>query len=179
MRACVVGAGPAGIVTAKVLLDNGFDVTVLDKYERVGGIWSPGGCYDGLANQASLRLFEFADLPNRLHYADAAESQRYLEDYARTFGVLARVRPGTEVVAVRPVDGPGRTGAAGWSVESRPVGEPAVRTETYDHVVVASGAHHRGRLPDLPSLSHHRGRGRVSGPPAPGRRHPARTRWRP
>lgn len=149
VSACVVGAGPAGIVTAKVLLENGFDVTVLDKYERVGGIWSPGGCYDGLANQASLRLFEFADLPNRLHYADAADSQRYLETYAETFGVLARVRPGTEVVAVRPVDGPGRAGAAGWTVESRST-DGSVRHETFDHVVVASGAHHRGRLPDLP-----------------------------
>ncbi|MCA1672119.1 MAG: NAD(P)-binding protein, partial [Actinobacteria bacterium] len=30
MRACVVGAGPAGIVSAKVLLEDGFNVTVFD-----------------------------------------------------------------------------------------------------------------------------------------------------
>jgi dimethylaniline monooxygenase (N-oxide forming) len=150
MRACVVGAGPAGIATAKVLLESGFDVTVLDKYERVGGIWSPGGCYDGLANQAARRLFEFADLPNRLHYASAEDSQRYLEDYARTFGVLDHLRPGTEVISVRPVDGPGRTGASGWSVDSRSVGDDAVHRDTFDYVVVASGAHHHVQLPDLP-----------------------------
>ena len=149
MRACVVGAGPAGIVTAKVLLEHGFDVTVLDKYERVGGIWSPGGCYDGLANQAALHLFEFADLPNGLHFASAADTGRYLEDYARTFGVLEVVRPGTEVISIRPVEGPGRVGAAGWVVESRTTGAP-VRREAFDHVVVASGAHHHAHVPDLP-----------------------------
>lgn len=152
MKACVVGAGPAGIVTAKVLLENGFDVTVCDKYQRVGGIWSPGGCYDGLSNQASLRLFEFADLPSGLHFASAVDSQRYLETYAKTFGVLDRVRPGTEVTAVRPVDGPGRMGAAGWTVDVRPAGDEAAPacSETFDYVVVASGAHHHPKLPDLP-----------------------------
>ncbi|NGO48923.1 NAD(P)-binding protein, partial [Streptomyces ureilyticus] len=107
MRACVVGAGPGGIVTAKVLLENGFDVTVFDKYQQVGGIWSAAGCYDGLANQSALRVFEFADLPNRLHFAGAVDTQRYLEKYAETFGVLDRVRLGTEVISIRPVEGPG------------------------------------------------------------------------
>ncbi|GAB2957349.1 NAD(P)/FAD-dependent oxidoreductase [Saccharothrix stipae] len=139
-------------MTAKVLVENGFDVTVLDKYERVGGVWSPGGCYDGLANQSARRLFEFADLANRLHFASAADSHRYLEDYAEAFGVLACLRPGTEVTSIRPVPGPGRVGASGWSVESRPTGDEGapVRRETFDHVVVASGAHHHVHLPDLP-----------------------------
>lgn len=152
MRACVVGAGPAGIVAAKVLSGNGFDVTVMDKYDRVGGIWSPGGCYDGLANQAARRLFEFSDLPNRLHYASAVDTQRYLEDYARRFGVLDRLRPGTEVVSVRAVDGPGRLGAAGWLVDSRPAGDDTAtpRRDEFDCVVVASGAHHLPQVPDLP-----------------------------
>ncbi|MET9966565.1 FAD-dependent oxidoreductase [Streptomyces sp. NPDC006356] len=152
MRVCVIGAGPGGIVSAKVLLENGFDVTVLDKYQQVGGVWSAGGCYDGLANQAARRLFEFADLPNRLHFAGAVDTQRYLEHYAETFGVLARVRPGTEVVSVRPVEGPGRPGAAGWSVDSRPAGDGTaqVRREEFDQVVVASGAHHHPHLPELP-----------------------------
>ncbi|WP_405679428.1 NAD(P)-binding domain-containing protein [Streptomyces sp. NBC_01511] len=139
------------MVTAKVLLENGFDVTVFDKYRQVGGIWSSEGCYDGLANQSALRIFEFADLPNRLHFAGAVDTQRYLEEYAETFGVLDRVRPGTEVVSLRPVEGPGRVGAAGWSVGSRPTGDEAadVRRETFDYVVVASGAHHHAQLPEL------------------------------
>lgn len=152
MRACVVGAGPAGIVAAKVLLEDGFNVTVFDKYQRVGGIWSPGGCYDGLHNQAPRRIFEFADLPNRLHMASAEDTQRYLETYAETFGVLERLRPATEVISVRPVEGPERMGACGWLVESRPAGDTAapVCSESFDYVAVASGAHHHVQLPELP-----------------------------
>ncbi|MGQ0775767.1 MAG: flavin-containing monooxygenase [Pseudonocardiales bacterium] len=152
MRACVVGAGPAGIVSAKVLLENGFDATVFDKYQRVGGIWSPGGCYDGLHNQSARRLFEFADLPNRLHLASAVDTQSYLQNYAETFGVLDRLRPTTEVISIRPVEGPGRMGACGWLIDSRPVGDTAapVRSESFDYVVVASGAHHHVQLPELP-----------------------------
>ncbi|MFD7866346.1 flavin-containing monooxygenase [Streptomyces sp. NPDC059783] len=159
MRVCVVGAGPGGIVTAKVLLENGFDVTVLDKYQQVGGVWSAGGCYDGLANQSARRIFEFADLPNRLHFAGAADTQRYLEEYARTFGVLDRVRPGTEAVSVRPVAGPGRVGASGWTVDSRPAGDASarIRSEDFDYVVIASGAHHHARMPELPGREAFRG----------------------
>ncbi|WNZ13571.1 hypothetical protein [Streptomyces sp. 11x1] len=93
-----------------VLLENGFDVTVFDKYRQVGGVWSSGGCYDGLANQSALRIFEFADLPNRLHFASAADTQRYLENYAETFCVLDRVRPGTEVISI-----PRWTALGGWA----------------------------------------------------------------
>jgi dimethylaniline monooxygenase (N-oxide forming) len=159
MRVCVVGAGPGGIATAKVLLENGFDVTVFDKYQQVGGIWSAEGCYDGLANQSALRIFEFADLPNRLHFADAVDTQRYLENYAETFGVLDRVRPGTEVISIRPVDGPGRMGASGWLIDSRPAEDKSAEAqrETFDYVVVASGAHHHARLPELPGRESFRG----------------------
>ncbi|MBA2946684.1 flavin-containing monooxygenase [Streptomyces himalayensis] len=159
MRVCVVGAGPGGIVTAKVLLENGFDVTVFDKYQQVGGIWSSEGCYDGLANQSALRIFEFADLPNRLHFASAVDTQRYLENYAETFGVLGRVRPGTEVISIRPVDGPGRVGASGWLIDSRPAGDKTaeVHHETFDYVVVASGAHHHAQMPELPGRELFRG----------------------
>lgn len=96
-------------------------------------------------------MFEFADLPNRLHLASAAESQRYLERYALRFGVLDRLRPDTEVVSVRPVEGHGRIGARGCVVDSRPVADAAapVRGESFDYVVVASGAHHHVRVPEL------------------------------
>lgn len=37
---CVVGAGPAGLVAGKTLLEKGgFDVTVYEKSSKIGGIW--------------------------------------------------------------------------------------------------------------------------------------------
>jgi cation diffusion facilitator CzcD-associated flavoprotein CzcO len=137
VTACVIGAGPGGLVAAKVLLEDGFDVTVLEKAAGIGGIWRDGAAYAGLHNQSVRGLFEFADLPNDLHMAGAAETCRYLEDYARTFGVTERVRCGTEVTAVR-------RRAPGWEVTT------AAGSEVFDQVVVASGAHHHPFVPPLP-----------------------------
>lgn len=153
MRACVVGAGPGGIVAAKVLREDGFDVTVFDLRRDVGGLWTEGGCYAGLHNQSVRRIFEFADLPNRLHMASAADSQRYLRAYAKRFGVLDRVRTATKVTRLE-------RGPSGWTVRTRPAGDPGgpEEAEVFDFVVVASGAHHYPALPDLPGRREYRGR---------------------
>ena len=138
MNACVIGAGPGGIAAAKVLIEDGFDVIVFDKYDEVGGIWGAGRCYAGLHNQSVRGVFEYADLPNRLHMAGAAETRQYIEEYATRFGVLDRIRFGTEVVSVRQE-------GSGWAVTAEPGG-----AHRFDVVVVASGAHHHPYIPDLP-----------------------------
>src|SRR5262249_9067872 len=40
-RVCVIGAGISGLVTAKVLLEDGFDPLVFEKDAALGGVWSP------------------------------------------------------------------------------------------------------------------------------------------
>jgi cation diffusion facilitator CzcD-associated flavoprotein CzcO len=38
---CIVGAGPAGLAGAKVLLSTGrFEVSIFEKADRLGGIWA-------------------------------------------------------------------------------------------------------------------------------------------
>lgn len=46
---CVVGAGAAGLITAKTLIDDGFFVTVLTRDRSPGGIWSEERVYPGLS----------------------------------------------------------------------------------------------------------------------------------
>lgn len=58
----IVGAGPAGLVAAKVLLTDGFDVTVFDKNTTLGGIWSFEGSYYNLHTQQPGGTIEFSDL---------------------------------------------------------------------------------------------------------------------
>ena len=40
MRIGIIGAGVAGLATAKVLLQAGHDVVVFDSAPDVGGVWS-------------------------------------------------------------------------------------------------------------------------------------------
>ncbi len=37
----IIGAGASGLVTAKALIQDGFDVTIFDRENHLGGIWSP------------------------------------------------------------------------------------------------------------------------------------------
>ncbi len=46
---CIIGAGPAGLITAHTLLQDGFkNVQIFTKDEGVGGVWSKKRVYPGL-----------------------------------------------------------------------------------------------------------------------------------
>jgi cation diffusion facilitator CzcD-associated flavoprotein CzcO len=58
----VIGAGSSGLVTAKVLLDDGFNVTLFERHRELDGIWSAESAYVDLHRQQLGRTFEFSDL---------------------------------------------------------------------------------------------------------------------
>ena len=132
-RVAVIGAGPSGLVTAKHLLAAGFDVTVLESADDLGGQWKvdgpTSGVWAGMPTNTSRMMTAFHDLPPEadlpLHPA-AEQIHAYLHRYADTFGISERIRYGTTVHEVRP----------GWYVD----GEP------FDAVVAASGRFRRPRV---------------------------------
>lgn len=44
----IIGAGVAGLVSAKVLKRDGFDVTVFEKESTIGGVWAESRAFPGL-----------------------------------------------------------------------------------------------------------------------------------
>ncbi|SLM99294.1 flavin-containing monooxygenase [Brevibacterium yomogidense] len=123
----VIGAGAAGLATAKSLLDDGIDVTVLEKGDRPGGLWAIDNAsglspaYDSLHLNTSRRRTEFVDFPMPSDWPDypsAASIEGYLRDYADTFGVTDVIRFGAEVTDLV------RTGDA-WRVTYRDLGDGA------------------------------------------------------
>jgi cation diffusion facilitator CzcD-associated flavoprotein CzcO len=100
----VVGGGFGGVGAAVMLRRAGYeDVTVFERGERVGGVWNDN-TYPGAACDIPSHLYEFSFAPNprwSRRYAPQAEIQAYLEDVARSEGVLDHVRTGTEVTGAR------------------------------------------------------------------------------
>jgi cation diffusion facilitator CzcD-associated flavoprotein CzcO len=100
----VVGGGFGGVGAAVMLRRAGHsDVTVFERGERVGGVWHHN-TYPGAACDIPSHLYEFTFAPNprwSRRYAPQAEIQAYLEEVARSHGVLERVRTGTEVTSAR------------------------------------------------------------------------------
>jgi len=59
----IVGAGIAGLCTAKTLAALGFEVTVFEKEPDLGGVWSSSRRYPGLTTQNPRETYAFSDWP--------------------------------------------------------------------------------------------------------------------
>jgi cation diffusion facilitator CzcD-associated flavoprotein CzcO len=140
-RIGIVGAGVAGLATAKVLAQAGHEVVVFDKTPDVGGVWSRTRRYPGLVTQNPKKQYEFSDFPMSADFPEwptGEQVQSYLADYAAEFGIPLRLD--TDVIATRP------TSDGRWTVET------ADAVETFDQLVVCNGVFCEPAVPAYPGL---------------------------
>ncbi|KUN90553.1 flavin-containing monooxygenase [Streptomyces resistomycificus] len=135
-RWCIIGAGPAGLATAKNFRDAGLPFEIVERHDSLGGIWrygQPGSAvYRSTCMISSKRLSAFRGFPmpaSAQDYLSHREALAYLTDYARAHGLLDHIRYHR---AVSRVERQGTT----WSVTFE---DGAVCR--YRGVVVASGHH--------------------------------------
>ncbi len=62
-RVAVIGAGISGLVTTKVLLQDGFDVVSFEKQTTPWGVWSEERTYPGLRTNNPRDTYAFSDHP--------------------------------------------------------------------------------------------------------------------
>ena len=140
MSVAVIGAGPSGLAALRALDRAGVDAVAFERGARIGGIWSledrPTAAYRSLHLITSRERTQFEELPmdGLPDYASRRQVGEYLEAYAQRFGLLDRIRLGTEVKRAEPLDG------GGWSLDG----------ERFDALVVASGHNEVPKLPDPP-----------------------------
>lgn len=143
--ACIVGAGVAGLATAKALRGEGVACTVLDRNDRIGGVWTDG--YLDFGVQVEKALYEFPDFPlpdDVPDYTPGPVFQDYLERYADHFRLRDCIRLGVFVDRVEPL-GHG----AGWTVTFTQGGDR--RTQSFDLVVICVGLY--SNTPHVPELA--------------------------
>ncbi|WP_418063319.1 flavin-containing monooxygenase [Pimelobacter simplex] len=143
MKIAIVGAGFAGLSSAKVLRQLGHDVVVYEKTQDVGGVWSASRRYPGLKTQNNKGTYALSDQPMPRDYPEwpsGEQVQSYLSTYAERFGLTPYLRLSTEVELAVPTDG------GGWDVTT------ASGTEHYDHLVLASGIFSRPFIPPFENL---------------------------
>lgn len=137
-KVLVIGAGASGLVTAKTLLRQGFDVTIVDSMDRVGGAFV-SKAYEGARMVSSKYLTAFSDFriarsgPIHLTLKEYVE---YLEEYAE--GLSCRFN--TRVLRVRKV---------GDEFEATTKREDEAREarEIYWAVAVCTGLHTHPNIP--------------------------------
>ncbi|GIL36717.1 NAD(P)/FAD-dependent oxidoreductase [Phycicoccus sp. DTK01] len=153
----VIGAGMAGLSSARWLRAQGFRVLVLESHADLGGQWNRenpnSGVWPAMRTNTARFLTHFSDLD----YADGiamfprnGEVLDLLRAYVAMFDLDESLRFGCLVDRV------GRAEHGGWTVTWTQDGGP--RTVTVPRVVVASG---RYNLPEIPPID---GLGSFSGP---------------
>ncbi|MGD9710927.1 MAG: flavin-containing monooxygenase [Thermomicrobiales bacterium] len=134
-KLAIIGAGIAGLCTAKALIRLGYRVTVFEKEAGIGGVWFASRRYPGLTTQNPRETYAYSDWPMPDDYPEwpsGAQMQAYLESYADHFGVTPHICFNTEVVLARPMPGD-----EGWILSLKsPDGE---REEQFDRLVVCNG----------------------------------------
>jgi cation diffusion facilitator CzcD-associated flavoprotein CzcO len=139
----IIGAGLAGLSTAKVMRQFGFEVIVFEREPDVGGVWSKRRRYPGLTTQNPRDTYAFSDWPMPRSYPEwpsGEQMQAYIESYVDHFGFRDRVHLGTEVLAARPH-------GEGWVLETRNAAGETGHTEV-DWLVISNGIF---SMPDVPS----------------------------
>uniref|UniRef100_A0A077RAI6 Related to Dimethylaniline monooxygenase [N-oxide forming] 3 n=1 Tax=Melanopsichium pennsylvanicum 4 TaxID=1398559 RepID=A0A077RAI6_9BASI len=95
MRVAIVGAGFAGISTAKYLTQYGHDVIIFKACPDVGGVWSKTCRYPGLATQNSKQTYLLLDMDMPRHYPTwptAQQVQDYLDAYTDKHNLRKLIR---------------------------------------------------------------------------------------
>ncbi|MEE8517155.1 MAG: NAD(P)-binding domain-containing protein [Alphaproteobacteria bacterium] len=142
----IIGAGVAGLVTARVLIAEGLDCTLYERGPVLGGVWADG--YSNFGAQVQKELYEYPDWPlpqGTEDFTPGPVIQKYLEDYAGHFGITPCIRFEADVVKVGQPEG----ADGGWTVTSQKGGE--TRQDAFDLVVICIGLYsNQPNLPEFP-----------------------------
>ena len=147
LKVAVVGAGFAGLATARVLRALGHEVVVHEQAPDVGGVWSATRRYPGVRTQNDKGTYALSELPMPRAYPQwpsGGQVQEYLRRYVDAFDLAPCLRLGSTVVSAEPDDaGPS------WRLRVR-AADGTEDVETADHLVVANGTYSRPFVPALP-----------------------------
>ncbi|KAJ3038911.1 monooxygenase [Rhizophlyctis rosea] len=162
---CIIGAGVAGLTTAKTFLQHDSDffttITVLEKHHGIGGVWADERIYPGLQTNNATGTYEFSDFPyvpeeGEDTHMPAHRLQAYLISYAKTFGVDRVLKLNTMVLDASIVDTESKSV---WKITTRPTKDLDVEPETryYRFLVVCAGMYQRPNIPTFSGIESFKG----------------------
>ncbi|CAF1387546.1 unnamed protein product, partial [Didymodactylos carnosus] len=130
----IIGAGAAGLVAAKVLLDDNFIVTLFDRQNDIGGIWSKQYAYYDLHDQSSGGTLEFSDLHDGQEYCHWQRTHDYLKQYCNKFDLTKHIHLNTNVKSIYKGDNDEQ-----WTVIVENINNNEIKIFSFDFIVIASG----------------------------------------
>ncbi|MDN4164977.1 NAD(P)-binding domain-containing protein [Cytophagales bacterium LB-30] len=145
-RIAIIGAGISGLCAAKIFLKAGFNVTVFEKAESIGGFWAKEKLHTFINHQATKDEYSFSDFKMPLGYPEHPSGEQvyeYLLNYCREFDLLKTIQLNHEVIEM---DWNGRI----WSLNIDR--QDTLITESFHYVIICSGALNETKIPFYPNL---------------------------
>ncbi|KAM3281177.1 flavin-containing monooxygenase FMO GS-OX5 isoform X1 [Capsicum chacoense] len=173
-RVAVIGAGVAGLVTARELQREDHQVVVFEKSNQLGGLWvyNPlvetdplsldpnreiihSSLYKSLRTNLPKELMSFTDYSfvekaenrKRVNFPGHKEVLKFLNEFAEDYGIIESIRFNSEVVRVEQVEFEGNR----WVVRSKT--DEFSSEELFDAVVICNGHHTIPRIANIPGIN--------------------------
>jgi len=146
-KVIVVGAGMMGINAAVKLQQAGFDYTILEAMDKVGGNWLTN-TYPGAAVDTPSRVYSFSFEPNASwtqFFPRGPEFLSYLDGVTDKYNLRDRIRFGTRVEGATWDEA-----RKLWTVRSTRDGKP--ETEECNVLIMAVGPNNDPNYPDVKHL---------------------------
>jgi dimethylaniline monooxygenase (N-oxide forming) len=162
IRVGIIGAGIAGLVTAKVFLSNGFEVVVFDKEPSLGGVWATSRTYESLRANNSKETYCYSDFPHikSAHIFPSADDIRnYLESYTDHFQLRPHIRFNCEVTQLASSN---TDSESGFDLTIHNSEEDKSETIYFPYVVICNGPFSTTSLPDIEGMENFSGQIRHS-----------------
>ena len=149
MRTAIVGAGAAGLILSKTLLDHGIKPVIFEKSSSVGGVWKyekrecqensiSSPMYDSLLTNLPIYVMEInSNYPynetSEFSYIGHKDVLYYLQQYAENEELLPYIKFGVAVNSISK-----ENDSKKWALESITNGNE-VNVDFFDNVVVCNG----------------------------------------
>ncbi|CAN8002467.1 unnamed protein product [Ixodes pacificus] len=167
LRVCIVGGGCSGILSARQMLDEGFESVIYELSSCLGGTWAYNDDSEegrpsvmrSTVMHNSKEMGAFSDFPppkEAANYMHHTKMLAYLRSYADYFGITGKVRLRHEVLRATQAEDYDTTGR--WDVVVKDLANGLERRETFDAVLVASGRHGFPNVPTFKGQEKFKGR---------------------
>lgn len=146
MTIAIIGAGIAGLVSAKTAKECGLEPTLFEKEKKVGGLWKnqSGGVWDSMRTNISHHTCAFSDFPweaSTEDFPNQSSVNHYLERYAEHFHLQSYLHLNSPVQSVT-------RSSEQWLVTW--LENDQVHEKAFDHVLVCSGIFSKALIPEIP-----------------------------